>query len=207
LPESFLKNSFMPFELVSPNLEGFEWKDVRLALKAAIEKVCPDANVQSEWKLEFDPQTSIGKYVGAIMNGKNTHSSFVHSWHIGLSQETPLTNESGNETTIGGGTVEYDLTFALWGLFDYKSWRVKFGTTQVVGDNSSEQNATAFSEHEVRAIKAVLRVNPTIGLNTGRVRGAYPLALENSDNHPFSNGNQIIVAQTSVRVRVRESFV
>jgi hypothetical protein len=191
--------------LIIPNLVGFDWRDVRLALKASVEAIAPDANVHAEWKLEFDPNSSLGKVTGG-MKGKNTHSTFVHSFMMGLTGEREVGNESGTFATVGGGTCDYILTFALWGFYDYKSWRVRFGSSEVVADNSVEKNATAFAEHERRALKAMFRMNPTLGSEAGRIRYVFPPVLENMDNAPFSNGEKILVVQNSVDVRVRESF-
>lgn len=190
--------------LITPTTAGFEWRDIRRALKDCIALIAPDATVHSEWKLELEPQSSLGK-VTPLMKGIGAHADFVHCWIIGLQQEAENTTDRVNNT-IGGSTVDYDLSFAVWGFFDYKSWRVQFATSDVVADNASEQNATDFAESETRKLLAVLRANPTLGLNTGRVRYVYPLEIETMDTHPFSNGKTLIVVQTTVRVRVRESY-
>lgn len=191
--------------LVQPNLDGFEWRDVRFALKAAIELIAPKARVHTEWKLDFDPNTSLGK-VSAGMNGVDTHSGFVHSFMMGLTGEDEVRSDGGTFATIGGGTCDYILTFALWGFYDYKSWRVAFGESTAIADNSVERNATAFAEYERRALKGVVRMNPTLGSDSGRIRYVFPPVLENMDNAPFSNGHKILIVQNSVQVRVRESF-
>jgi len=190
--------------LNNPNLAGFEWRDARRGLKDCIELIAPNATVESEWKLEFDPATGLGR-VTPQMKGKNGHAAFVHSWFIGFMGTTPITT-NGVENTIGGMTVDYIANFAVWGFFDYLSWRVEFGTNTPITDGSANKNATAFAEAETRALMAVLRANPTLGLNTGRIRHAYPLEIENSDTHPYSDGKVLIVVMTKVGLRIRESF-
>lgn len=191
--------------LIIPNLTGFEWRDVRLLLKAAIEAIAPNANVSPEWKLEFDPTSQLGKVTGG-MKGKNAHSSFVHSYMIGLTGENQITGDNGTYSTVGGGTSDYILTFAVWGFFDYKSWRVKFGTSTAIDDDSVERNATAFAEYERRAFEGVCRMNPNLNDPSGRIRYVFPPVLDNMDNAPFSNGAKVLIVQNTVQVRVRESF-
>lgn len=191
--------------LLIPNVSGFNISDVRAALKTVLEAAAPKATVHKEWKLEVDPVSSLGKTTGG-MNGKEDHGSFVHSFMIGLSDDTENAGEGGTYATVGGGTSDYNLTFAVWGFFDYKSWRVAFGTNTVVADASPEKNAVAFAEDEWRKYKAYCRLNPTLDLASGRVRYVFPPRLESLDKHPFSNGKEILVLQSTLIVRVRESY-
>lgn len=191
--------------LIAPNLTGFSWKDVRAALADCIRLADPLATVHREWKLEFDPPSGLGRAT-ALMNGVGDHATFAHCWMIGLASQRENTNEAGVPNTVGGATADYNLTFATWGFFDYGSWRTRAFSQVAIADDSAELNVTDFAEAATRAITAVLRVNPQLGLNSGRVRYAYPPELENADSHAFAGGKNLIVIQNSITVRVRESF-
>lgn len=190
-------------EIIIPTVGQFEYRSVRQGIARLLSAAAPLASVHEEWKLEFDPASSLGK-VTALLMGVGAHEDFVHSWMIGLENEQPITGEGGDDRYIGGSTSEYLLTFAVWGFFDYKGWRATFNDGAILATGAAE-NATAAAENEARRIKAFVRANPSLTLADNRAT-AQPFGVNNMDIHGFSAGNQIIVVQGSLRVRVRESF-
>lgn len=202
--------------IVIPTTETYAWSRLRKGLGDLIRAAAPLAQVHEEWKLEFNPTDSLGK-VTALLKGLDkgeggNHSTFVHSWMIGLAAESPIVNENGDDRYIGGFTSEYMLAFAVWGFFDYKGWRSTFGNASSLVVRSNEldgndgENSTAAAENEARRIKAFIRANPTLLLDDGRAC-AQPFGIDNMDVHGFSGGNSILVVQGLLNVRVRESFV
>lgn len=195
--------------LTVPTTSGFEIKYVRKAIRALVQAAAPLASVHAEWKLEFDGE-NIPRSTNNL-KGIGDHSEFVHSWMIGLANETPITTEDGVDRYVGGRTSEYILGFAVWGFFEYKGWRGQFIDGAEIAPDSAdpeadeEGNATAFAEKEHRAIKAFVRANPRLDLTTRGIE-ARPFALDNADVHGFSNGNRILVMQGSLNVKIKESF-
>lgn len=189
--------------IVTPTMtNGFNWKQARTNLAALLTAAAPLAKVHAEWKLEFDPATSLGK-ITALLKGLTDHENIVHSWMIGLAGVEPITGESGDDTYIGGVTSEYYLDFAVWGFFDYKGWLSNIAGTGLA--DSESENAVQAAENESRRVLAYVRANPSLA-DSGASAIAQPFRVENQDIQGFSGGSLVFVVQGALRVRVRESF-
>lgn len=194
--------------LVQPDLDGFQIKHVRKALRLLILAAAPQATVHVEWKLEFDT-AGLGKITNNL-KGQGDHAEFVHCWMIGLENETPET-VNGVDRYGGKSKSIYVLSFAVWGFFEYRGWRSQFGDGTAVAETDEndptaieDENTTDFAEREHRSIKGFIRKNPRLDLEYNIQ--AMPFAVSNQDVYGFSGGQKVLVLQGSQSVRVKENF-
>jgi hypothetical protein len=167
-----------------------EWQTVREAVAALIAIVCPNARVHSEWVLEFDPETGLGKITSLLRPAAGPDATKVHAWLVGFTAAALERGPSGDFEYIGGAKYNYWLTLDVWGFFDY----------------TGIENSWPKAEQEARLITASIYRNMTLGIENPFIRRAEPPEWAQGDIVPFSDGQNVIVMQGQMRVLIEESL-
>jgi hypothetical protein len=183
-------------EVLIPLEAAADWDVVRVAAMRVVRTLAPRARCHDDWPLGFD----IGKSVAPITVRpedvaveSNQDVGKVHSWMIGLERAVPVRNANGDPPVIGGGELEYDVTFALWGYFQ---------TTLSLPDGRLAQD---IAEREAAFVGVGLWMNHRLAMDPPQVEGVskvFPVEFGDMDKHPFSDGVDVFVPQGSLTVRV-----
>jgi hypothetical protein len=167
-----------------------EWETAMDAVAAVIAIVCPNARVHSEWVLEFDPQTGLGKITSLLRPESGPDSGKVHAWLVGFGSVSLERGTSGDFEYIGGAKFHYWLTLDVWGFFDY----------------AGLENSWAVAQQEARLVTAMIYRNMTLGIENPFISRAEPPEWAQGDVVPFSDGENLIVMQGQMRILIEESL-
>lgn len=168
------------------------WAEIRAGIDACVALAAPNARRHKEWVLEFDPITGLGKIITLLRkldaegNGGN-----VHAWVVGVGSMTLQRGQNGDFEYIGGKAYDYWLNFDIWGFWNY---------------GGLESGSWEIAEAETRLVVATIYRNPTLGLENQWLRRAEPPDFAQLDIVPFSEGENLIVAQGQMRVLVGENL-
>lgn len=174
----------MPITVPEPVEGRIELSEIRDQMKLIIEAALPDVDVRihREWKLRFD----LG---GAISLLQLENSDTIHSWMMGTAK---LVVPSDDFEFVGNDTVFRQAQIDCWGFIDY-----------VMKDPDSGLPAQVIIEREAERIADVLKANRNhmgFDVKPPGLKKVRPFQIENIDNHPFSEGVDVVVAQCSFRV-------
>jgi len=180
----------MPAYVDITNCDHTEWKDVREAVAAVIALVCPNARIHSEWVLEFDTSTGLGRTTTLLRAESGPDAGKVHAWIVGFNSIALERGDTGDFEYVGGAKFHYDLMLDVWGFFDY----------------AGLENAWTMAETEARLIVAAIFRNLTLGTENKFIVRAEPPDFQQGDVVPFSEGENLIVMQGLMRVRILEEL-
>lgn len=181
----------MPIPVDITSAPHIEWKAIREAVGDMVELACPDARIHREWVLEFDPQSGLGKVTSLLRKESGVDVGKAHAWVVGFNSTSLDRGPTGNFEFVGGDKFHYNLVLDIWGFFDY------------AGINNSWDVA----EQEARRITATIFCNPTLGIENIFIARAEPPEFVQGDVVPFSEGENLIVMQGQMLVRVLEQPV
>lgn len=183
-------------DIVIPRPPALPFYRVREAIARLIRAVAPAARVNDEWLLKFDLTASVAPItVQTVEDAADPRDlSHVHSWMVGVDAIDYVRLENGQVMQVGGGEYDYNVTFAVWGFFDYQLAR------EINGQQVSSQRV---AEEEVDLVAAVVAANQTLALDddTG-LRSVGVLSFSPLDVVSFSDGVDVHVAQGSMVVRI-----
>lgn len=173
------------------NVPFLSWGEVRTGIYNCVALAAPNSRIHKEWVLEFDPQTGLGKVTTLLRQLSGEHKGRVRSWVIGLGNTDLQRGQNGETEYIGTHGFDYWVNFDIWGFFDYDG----IGT-----------GAWEIAENESRLITATIARNRSLGINNQLLRMAEPPVFLQGDITPFSEGENVIVMQGQMRVKISEVF-
>jgi hypothetical protein len=184
-------------DVIIASAQSMSFDKVCKAVSRICKAVAPPARQHDEWVLSFDFEKNAALVTVRADDVDDEHNQDVgrvHSWMVGVERAVPIKNSQGSNPQIGGGEFEWMLTLSVWGFFDVDLIRVE--------DNISSQ---AFAMKEAELVAASIFANTNLALDAVEaigLREVQALEFNSIDNHAFSDGHDVIVAQGSMQVRI-----
>lgn len=159
---------------------------MRLLIETALAPKAP--RMHEVWKLRLD----LGKNTTLLIP---EGSDKINAWMIGTSQILTVVNANGDFEYIGNSAARRRNVFSVWGFYDYA---LKDPDT-----NMSSQETAEIDAERIADVFKFNRDHMGFDARPAQLNKVGPFQIDNIDNHDFSDGMSLVIAQCSIEIFLR----